>query len=286
MLNSKYNKYSILIDDPDGTTRNYIPVGIRIIAFREQYPQGRIDTSVIDKGENFCSVEAKIYMYFRDKLPIATAHAEIKRNEYDSFDRLLEAAETKAIGRALAFAGFGSFVDNEVSEIEPVDTGIRQVKKNRPTIEEMVENTDENEVAATTEKKPTNKSESKKSTNTTNTSDDAKKENDKAEDKNQLADGSSQPTETPDSEKEKKDNAKSRKRALTKELLQEARSFICPIGEYKGKTLGEIMLSNKDCIEYYSKKLDDSDLTYYSKILIFYDQKIKEEKKKKGQGEK
>ena len=126
----------------------------------------------------------------------------------------------------------------------------------------------------------------KKSTNTTNTSDDAKKENDKAEDKNQLADCSSQPTETPDSEKEKKDNAKSRKRALTKELLQEARSFICPIGEYKGKTLGEIMLSNKDCIEYYSKKLDDSDLTYYSKILIFYDQKIKEEKKKKGQGEK
>ncbi len=278
MLDSKYNKYSMDLNDPDGTSRKYLPVGVRVIAFREMYPQGRIETSIFAKGENFCGVEANIYLYFKDKRPVASAHAEVKRNEYDSFDHLLEAAETKAVGRALAYAGFGTPLDYDISEREPVDTGVRQNQNTAPTIDEIVED-DESENKAAENPKPENKTKSAKSTKTPKATDKtASREKDDKE----------KPTENSSQQKEKAEaNAggtsdKPKKRTLTKELLQEARSFVCPTGEHKGKTLGEIMLIDKSCIEYFSKQLNDSKLVDYSKILVFYDQKINEEKNKRG----
>lgn len=77
MISSKYNKFLLPIEE-NGETRFYMPIGIRVAAFREQYPQGRIETEILAADERYARVKASIYFYFKDKTPVSCGHAEMK----------------------------------------------------------------------------------------------------------------------------------------------------------------------------------------------------------------
>lgn len=100
--------------------KEYAGVSERTIAFRKVYPNGRIETSIIDTDGEMVTMVAKVYNE-EDKL-IATGHAsEVKKGLVNSVS-MLENCETSAIGRALGFCGFG--IDSGIAseqEIEKVE---------------------------------------------------------------------------------------------------------------------------------------------------------------------
>lgn len=96
----------------------YLQVAHRLVWFREQHPEGCIMTEVTTNGE---TSDAKASVAF--KMPngehriVATGH---KRETYSNFPDHREKAETGAIGRALAIAGFGTQFEPELDEQERI----------------------------------------------------------------------------------------------------------------------------------------------------------------------
>lgn len=90
--------------------KNYIQVNQRVLAFRELYPKGRIDTEIIKlDNANGMAVIVKASIYDGDAL-ISTGHAfenPGKNKNINTFSAL-ENCETSAVGRALGFLGIGA----------------------------------------------------------------------------------------------------------------------------------------------------------------------------------
>lgn len=107
----------------------YLDVKFRKLWFRLKYPFGKITKSIIQLTEQFAIVEAKVYLDKGDPEEnyISSALAQRFFSPDDAFGkRYVETAETAAIGRALADAGFGiQFCDiGEESDPAQVDSGI------------------------------------------------------------------------------------------------------------------------------------------------------------------
>ena len=100
--------------------KEYAGVSERVIAFRKVYPNGRIETEIINTDGETVTMVAKVYN--EENQLIATGHAsEVKKGLVNSVS-MLENCETSALGRALGFCGFG--VDNGIAseqEIEKVE---------------------------------------------------------------------------------------------------------------------------------------------------------------------
>ena len=100
--------------------KEYAGVSERTIAFRKVYPNGRIETEIIDTDGEMVTMVAKVYN--EENQLIATGHAsEVKKGLVNSVS-MLENCETSAIGRALGFCGFG--IDSGIAseqEIEKVE---------------------------------------------------------------------------------------------------------------------------------------------------------------------
>ena len=250
------SKHLMTIEDKDGTTRKYLPAAIRVQLFRSQYPQGRIASTIKDKGERFCFAEAEIYLHYRDEYPIATAHAEALLSQYDDFSHIVEAAETKAICRALAYAGFGTPIDEEITEDEPADTGIRvqQSAKPKPNAMDIVENEEKPREAPAEGKAETQKA--------------AEETKPAVKPEPKVEQNQPQPQTSAPVAPAQPDPAEIRKK------LQEARGFVCQTGEYNGKTLGEIYLSDPKCIEHYARQIN-SKIGDYARIILKYSPKRK-----------
>jgi hypothetical protein len=106
------NEHMINMDERNGQPRLYLETKWRIVWFREDHPAGRITTEIV-AVEPVPLVKASISD--GDGNVIATAHgtATDKGNAVWS-GRAIEKAETAAIGRALAHAGYGSqFTDDD-----------------------------------------------------------------------------------------------------------------------------------------------------------------------------
>lgn len=83
--------------------KDYLPVSARIVWFREQHPSGSIQTEIIADA----AVRATILN--QDGIVLASGMATIRSGEGQKWaGRDLEKAETAAIGRAMAHAGFGT----------------------------------------------------------------------------------------------------------------------------------------------------------------------------------
>lgn len=100
--------------------KEYMLVPWRIVWFREEHPEWKIQTEIIQTNEKMSIVKAIIYDEKGNCL--SSAH----KSEKKFFDHL-EKAETGAIGRALANCGYGTayaIADFEDDEIAPhiVDT--------------------------------------------------------------------------------------------------------------------------------------------------------------------
>lgn len=107
----------------------YLDVKYRKLWFRLAHPLGKIVSRIINFAENMAIVEARIYLDKNDPEDqyISNSYAQKYRSEDPKFgDKFLEVAETAAVGRALADAGFGvQFADvGEENDPNQVDAGI------------------------------------------------------------------------------------------------------------------------------------------------------------------
>ncbi len=95
---------------------DYLAVQWRLVWFREQCPEGSIETELVhfDPVEKLAVFRAKI---FDGKGGSATGHGSETAKDFDDY---LEKAETKSVGRALAALGFGTQFAPELEEGERI----------------------------------------------------------------------------------------------------------------------------------------------------------------------
>jgi hypothetical protein len=88
---------------------DYETVEERITKFWKDYPDGRIETELLEAGSNRFIVEARIFRTEADAKPYATdMAAESFKSESSVAEFALERGSTSAIGRALATGGFAT----------------------------------------------------------------------------------------------------------------------------------------------------------------------------------
>ncbi len=109
--------------------RMYLEVAYRKLWFRLKHPEGAIRKLIREVNEQFAIMEARVYLDRKDPEESYIANAIVKRYfhpEDKLGDKYLEIAETAAVGRALADAGFGiQFTDSsENPESGVVDSPI------------------------------------------------------------------------------------------------------------------------------------------------------------------
>jgi hypothetical protein len=93
----------------------YLKVMHRLVWFREDHPDWRIETEQV-KSDDTCSV-FKATIYDNEGSVIATAHG---REDYKHFQDAIEKSESKAIGRALGFCGYGTQFAQELDESDRI----------------------------------------------------------------------------------------------------------------------------------------------------------------------
>tara|TARA_R110000868_G_scaffold2928_2_gene19910 strand:- start:301 stop:957 length:657 start_codon:yes stop_codon:yes gene_type:complete len=88
---------------------DYETVEERITKFWKEFPDGRIETELLEAGTNRFVVEARIFRTEADAKPYATdMAAESFKPETSLAEFALERCSTSAIGRALATGGFAT----------------------------------------------------------------------------------------------------------------------------------------------------------------------------------
>lgn len=122
-------KYMRTIQNEGQEDQLYLDVKYRKLWFRLAYPVGKIISKIVTLAENMAIVEARIYLDKNDSEEqyVSNSFSQKFRSEDPKFgDKFLELAETAAIGRALADAGFGmQFADvGEENDPQQVDAGI------------------------------------------------------------------------------------------------------------------------------------------------------------------
>lgn len=124
-------KYMRLLQSEGQGTKYYLDVAYRKLWFRLKYPNGKIVKKLVKLTEQVAIVEAKVYLDRNDPEEgfISNALAQKYMTADDQLgNKYVELAETAAVGRALADAGFGlQFADME-GEADPqiVDAPMEQ----------------------------------------------------------------------------------------------------------------------------------------------------------------
>lgn len=98
------------LPNEDGTMSMYLDVKYRLLWFRLHRPEGKIDTEIIHVDDKSAVVSCKLYESKTDPADqyIARSCAQRFVTQEKFGDRYLEIAETAAIGRVLAAAGYGT----------------------------------------------------------------------------------------------------------------------------------------------------------------------------------
>ena len=106
----------------------YLDVQFRKLWFRLCHPAGKIQKLIKQMTDDFAIVEARVYLDHNDAEEnyVANAFARRFRDDSEFGPKYLELAETAAVGRALADAGFGSQFADADGEADPVqvDAGV------------------------------------------------------------------------------------------------------------------------------------------------------------------
>src|ERR1700676_4993911 len=115
---------TVAIQNERGETRQYETVASRLMRFREKYPTADIMTSIIELNDEKVIMRCEISMSFESNPgfewhTVSRGHAEEYRCDGEiNQTSALENCETSALGRALAFLGFGSA--NSIASAEEV----------------------------------------------------------------------------------------------------------------------------------------------------------------------
>lgn len=113
----------------------YVEVNERVKGYRQLYPNGQIQTEIVQINDNSVVIKATI---FNDEWRIvATGYAQENKTKTGvNSTSWLENCETSAVGRALGFAGIG--IDNSIASAEEVENAIEQQEtKNRATRQQL-----------------------------------------------------------------------------------------------------------------------------------------------------
>lgn len=113
-LMSEANKRIRLVDIKG---KLYAPVSERVKAFRSVYPDGTIETEMLQNEDGVAVFRAAIKAA-GETLATGTAF-ERENGSYINKTSYIENCETSAVGRALGFAGFGG-IDCDVASAEEV----------------------------------------------------------------------------------------------------------------------------------------------------------------------
>lgn len=129
--------YARHIQDSNGNDCLYLDVQYRKLWFRLANPNGKIVKSIKTFDSNIAVVEARVYLDKNDADDCFVSNAFAQRtfdgNSADYGTRYLESAETAAVGRALADAGYGLQFCLE-QDTTPVDAG----QQTTPTVQQPV----------------------------------------------------------------------------------------------------------------------------------------------------
>lgn len=119
------------------TKSNYNTVNQRVLAFRELYPNGRIETEILEIDAT--AVLFKATAYDDDGKVIATGHArEEKEASFINKTSYVENCETSAVGRCLGIIGIG--IADALASYEEVANAITQqnkAKADEETLEQL-----------------------------------------------------------------------------------------------------------------------------------------------------
>lgn len=112
--------------------KDYVPVNARIMQFRETFPDGFITTEVSNTsyGEKTgVRFVAKIFRNLEEaklNLPASTGHSELILDD----EKVLEKAETVAVGRAIALLGFS--IKESIASEEEMDNFNNRASRSSP----------------------------------------------------------------------------------------------------------------------------------------------------------
>lgn len=113
--------------------KEYLTVAYRIKQFRVDHPDWQIHTDIVHMDDDRVVVRAEICD--SASVTIATGHAEEKRSASQiNQTSALENCESSAVGRALAFAGYGG---SEIASADEVQNAIYQQENKNPRVEMM-----------------------------------------------------------------------------------------------------------------------------------------------------
>lgn len=119
--------------------KEYQTVALRVQKFREAHPDWEISTEIVELTKEYVIMKAHIYN--AECRRISTGHAEEFRNASQiNSTSALENAETSAIGRALAAAGWGG---TEFASANEVQNAIHQQAPKKVQINTYVQKIEE-----------------------------------------------------------------------------------------------------------------------------------------------
>ncbi|GCB28448.1 hypothetical protein DW773_09225 [Firmicutes bacterium AM29-6AC] len=201
----------------NGEEQFYLDVKYRKLWFRLLHPEGKITKRIIRLENDFAIIESKVYLHRNDPEDayVSCAFAQRWRKDEDAYGlKYVETAETAAVGRALADAGFGiqfsepgeerdtSLVDAPVTIPEAASASIPDEADEELPEEKTIEK--ENTVQKATRAKG-----------------------------------------------KEPDESMSVEELMRVMSLKEAKNYVIPIGAYKGKTLGELCVEKPGAINWY-----------------------------------
>src|ERR671917_486936 len=110
----------------------YVTVHERVERFYAKYPQGRINTAILEHNAEtgFVLMRAEVYREPDDVQPAATGHAyELRSSGHVQQGSYVEVCETSSVGRALALLGFevkrGIASREEMQKVSRMETADR-----------------------------------------------------------------------------------------------------------------------------------------------------------------
>jgi cytoskeletal protein RodZ len=291
------------ISDNDGhNARKYLDVMWRKLWFRLKYPSGKITKKIVQINEKVAIIEAKVYFDKNDPaenyVSSALAYRESDPQNGRFGNRYVEFAETAAVGRALADAGFGLQYCCDISETKEtdiVDAPIESsfVADKQPNIAENQTNSnDETPVISENLSEPESETQSEIFTDSEQTSNTANQPTSKPEipmksDKlsapvgllvntantNKAGNSANSKAEIPDKSSETKpqppiqqtqNNTKYDKSTSVEEIcrvmsLDEAKNYVVDFGKFAGKTISQIAIEKTSNLDWYVKSYSGKD---------------------------
>lgn len=128
-------KVNQTLNTTDIKGKDYVEVNQRIKAFRMLYPEGTINTTIVNFGEGVITIKADVSV--NGKL-LATGHAQEKENSsFINKTSYVENCETSAVGRALGMLGIG--VDTSIASKEEVENAIANQPINKTNVNILIE---------------------------------------------------------------------------------------------------------------------------------------------------